>query len=293
MFAGFRSRWMMPAACAGASASSDLQRDLDRLAGGQRATQQAAGERFALDQLHHQELCPGAIDLRLADVVERADVRMREPGDDTRFPFQPLAAVRVGGELSGQHLDGHLPVEPRVSGPVDLAHPAGSQGPDNLEAPRRVPGAKRRGCPFLFPSIAPWLRNPSARSCAASSDSTCSRMTVSAPASRRTNTARSSAGRSNARWNRSRTRSQSADALMRPGPQLPVEPGTGQGPVALDGHGGDAEHRRRSLRRQARRRSGARRAGLAAGRRARPSSAASSARMSIAAARPAVLVRPA
>jgi hypothetical protein len=38
---------------------------------------------------------------------------------------------------------------------------------------------------------------------------------------------------------------------MRPGPQLPVEPGTGQGPVALDGHGGNAEHGGGLLDRQA------------------------------------------
>jgi hypothetical protein len=42
----------------------------------------------------------------------------------TRFAFQPTAAVGVGGELPGQDLDRDVAPELRVAGAVDLPHPA-------------------------------------------------------------------------------------------------------------------------------------------------------------------------
>ena len=41
-------------------------------------------------------------------------------------------ALRVLGELRGQHLDGHLPPQPRVPGPVHLAHAPRAEGGENF-----------------------------------------------------------------------------------------------------------------------------------------------------------------
>jgi hypothetical protein len=68
----------------------------------------------------------------LADIMERADVRVVQPGDGLRLTLEPGAAIRVGAQLGGQHFDGHTAVEPRVLRLVDLAHPARADGGLNL-----------------------------------------------------------------------------------------------------------------------------------------------------------------
>ena len=59
-----------------------------------------------------------------ADVVEDADVGMFQVGDGLRFALEALLRFRVRGRVGRQDLDGHGPIEPRVAGLVDLAHPA-------------------------------------------------------------------------------------------------------------------------------------------------------------------------
>jgi hypothetical protein len=66
------------------------------------------------------------------DVMERADVRMRELRDDPRLPIEALAELRVGGERVGQHFDRNGAIETRVARLVDLAHPAGAERPQDL-----------------------------------------------------------------------------------------------------------------------------------------------------------------
>jgi hypothetical protein len=58
----------------------------------------------------------------LADVVERADVGMRQLGDGACLAVEALAELRIGGELLRQDLDRDGPIEPRIPGPVHLAH---------------------------------------------------------------------------------------------------------------------------------------------------------------------------
>ena len=66
-------------------------RDLSAVAQGlrerQRPTRQARRERFTFQQLHDQVL--GA--LVRADVIDRADVRMRKLRDGLRLPLEPLS----------------------------------------------------------------------------------------------------------------------------------------------------------------------------------------------------------
>ena len=55
-----------------------------------------------------------------------------EGGGKLGFPEEPLSESGILGQLSRQDLDGRLPVEPKVVGGVDDAHPAPAD--DRLEA---------------------------------------------------------------------------------------------------------------------------------------------------------------
>ena len=74
----------------------------------------------ALDVAHRDE--QHALDL--ARVVDRDDVRVLDRGGLGRFAGEPLAKRVVLGELGGQDLQRHIPVEAQVAGQVDHAHAA-------------------------------------------------------------------------------------------------------------------------------------------------------------------------
>ncbi len=98
----------------------DLHRGLEKLFFRQRAGFNALLQRAALEQFHHHERVP----VLLADVVDRADVRVVQRGRRARLALEAFLGVRVTEELLGQHLDRNLPAQPRVLGQVNLAHPA-------------------------------------------------------------------------------------------------------------------------------------------------------------------------
>ena len=58
---------------------------------------------------------------------------------------EPLTPVDVAGELLGQDLDRHHPLETRVPGPVDLAETSGAEKLEDLEMIERRPEAQGRG----------------------------------------------------------------------------------------------------------------------------------------------------
>ena len=92
------------------------------LLGRKRALRQAVGQGLALEILHDE-----VVDTCFApDVVERADVRMRELRDGARLAIEALPELGVLGELRRQHLDGDDAVQARVLRAIDLAHAAGA-----------------------------------------------------------------------------------------------------------------------------------------------------------------------
>ena len=68
------------------------------------------GDRLALDELHHQV----AAAFVLADIKQRADVRMIERRDRMRLALEALR------EWTLQRLDGDVTIEPHVEGAVDV-----------------------------------------------------------------------------------------------------------------------------------------------------------------------------
>ncbi len=62
--------------------------------------------------------------VRLADLVDRDDVRVVESGGREGLQPEPAHAVLVVRETSGQQLEGHVAMEALVVGEEDLTHAA-------------------------------------------------------------------------------------------------------------------------------------------------------------------------
>ena len=89
------------------------------------------GERLALEQLHHQVVDA----ILVADVEQRADVRVVQARDGARFALEALAAPWITATSGGQDLDGDDAIQPRVARPIDLAHSARAENGLNLVRP--------------------------------------------------------------------------------------------------------------------------------------------------------------
>jgi len=89
---------------------------------GERPTAESVGQRLALDELHDQKVHT----VLVPNVIELADVRVREARDRLGLPFEALAMFWSFREMRCQHLDRNRPVEARVARPVDLTHTAGT-----------------------------------------------------------------------------------------------------------------------------------------------------------------------
>ena len=83
-------------------------------------------ERPALEQLHHEIRTA----LVLADVIDRADVRMVDRRDGARLTVEPFERDRVAGDGRRKDFDRDVAIEPGVAGAIDFAHATGT---DRLE----------------------------------------------------------------------------------------------------------------------------------------------------------------
>jgi hypothetical protein len=71
--------------------------------------------------------------------MDRHHVRLVEPGRCLGLPAEPLLEYRIVGEISGQHLQRHHPVDGGVEGPPHLAHAAAAQQLHQAVASERCP----------------------------------------------------------------------------------------------------------------------------------------------------------
>jgi hypothetical protein len=96
-------------------------------------------EGLAGDELHDDEVEPfGRLDL-----VDGDDVGVVEGGGGAGLLDETGAASRVREVLGGKDLDRHLAPQPRVAGAVDLAHPPGPEGLEDLVGAEASSGRKR------------------------------------------------------------------------------------------------------------------------------------------------------
>ena len=96
MFAGFRSRWMMPSLVRRFERFGDLPRDRQRLVERHRAARDPLGEVFALDQLHHERVDA----VRVLQPVDGRDVRMIQGGEDFGFALEARQPVGIARQAA-------------------------------------------------------------------------------------------------------------------------------------------------------------------------------------------------
>ena len=115
---------------------ADLGGNGDRLRDGERAVLEERPQRSPLDELHRD--IGGA--LVLGDVVNGDDVGMVQSRRAAGFTLESLQALGVGGEIAGKNLDGNVPAELSVPGPVNLALYSRRHGSLSPQAHRRANG---------------------------------------------------------------------------------------------------------------------------------------------------------
>ena len=106
----------------------DLLGDLEGLVDGDRAPREPLLEVLPLDELEGEEGLP----VGLLEPVDRGDVRVVEGGEEVGLALEAPQALFVLRHLGRQHLDRDVPVEVRVGGAVDLAHPPGPESRGDL-----------------------------------------------------------------------------------------------------------------------------------------------------------------
>jgi hypothetical protein len=117
-----------PLAMGGVQGAGDLDPVLEHLRRRQRPAREPLRERLPFEELHHEVFHAAVV----ADVVERADVGMGEGGRRARLALEALAPVRIRRHGRGQDFQGDIASESRVARAVDLPHPAGARGGDDL-----------------------------------------------------------------------------------------------------------------------------------------------------------------
>ena len=120
MFAGLMSRWMIWCAWAVSSASAISIVESDHVVKRERAPLQARAERLPLEELHDEVRNP----VRLADVVDRANVRVIEGRGGLRLPREPRADRRIGEPVPANELERDRSLEAHVGRAKDFAHSA-------------------------------------------------------------------------------------------------------------------------------------------------------------------------
>jgi hypothetical protein len=78
---------------------------------------------LAVHEFHGDKLPP----ILLANIVDRADVRMIERRGGLGFAPKTFKGLLVLGQLFGEEFEGDGPMQSRVLGPVDDTHPSPAQ----------------------------------------------------------------------------------------------------------------------------------------------------------------------
>ena len=130
------------------SASAIWIQVLEREGERQRTTFQPLLERLSVNVLHDQVVNV----IVIADVVERADVRMVQAGDDLGFALEAFPTGRIGREVFGKRLDGYGAVQARIDGAIHLAHAAGGDEGLDLVGAKGGPGKTAMKGPLLEPA---------------------------------------------------------------------------------------------------------------------------------------------
>src|SRR5262249_25483190 len=112
----------------GGDPGADLAGDLDGLVPRKPAdTTEERGQILSVHELHRE----GVLPLDLADVVDAADVRVRDLPCGPDFVEEAAEPRRVPSERLGQEFQSHRLAQLQIVGPVDLPHPSLAENPDD------------------------------------------------------------------------------------------------------------------------------------------------------------------
>ena len=135
-----------------------LRRDAQSFLQRNRALQDRRSKRLTLDHLHG-DVCD-VVDA--ADVVDGHDVRMIERRGRARFLLEAAEQLRAG-HIRRKNLDGHVAIELRIAGLIDLAHTTGADRRHDAVRPESVTG---RECQGIFQRIPEGRASASRIACA-------------------------------------------------------------------------------------------------------------------------------
>ena len=139
--AGFRSRCTTAASCAASSPSAICRHTSSASSTGNGPRARLPLQVLARHELEREE--PHVPDL--VDAVDSADVRVIQRRERLGLAFEAPQPLVVVGQLLGEDLDGDLALEPGVLRAVDLPHPAGSEGAEDLVEREGLAGGERHG----------------------------------------------------------------------------------------------------------------------------------------------------
>ena len=142
MFAGFRSRWMMPCSCAASSASAICCAIGSASSIGIGPCGDPIGQRRPLDQFHHERLVPPVV----LQAIDLRDVRMVQRREDFGLALEARERSGSCAKSSGRTLRATSRLSfvsrARYTSPMPPA-PIGAM---TSYSPRRVPGDRATGC---------------------------------------------------------------------------------------------------------------------------------------------------
>jgi hypothetical protein len=118
MFAGLKSRCTTPWRCP-VERTGYLDCHPQCFSERQGAASDSIGECLTLDVFHHQELDA----ILIADIVERANVRVIQTRNGPSFQLESFAKFRLVRQCGRQNLDRSNAIQPRVACAIDLSHP--------------------------------------------------------------------------------------------------------------------------------------------------------------------------
>ena len=147
-FSGFRSRCTIPAACAFARPSAICPERSRSFFDGERTGGESLAQGLSVDELHRENVARRGTrgTGELFEGIDGRDVRVVERREQLRFLLEAPPAVLVFEEILRQDLQRHDSLEPRVAGPIDLAHPSGSEGGEDLVRSELLSRGERHAC---------------------------------------------------------------------------------------------------------------------------------------------------
>ncbi len=132
----------------GGEGVGDLRGQSQRIVGRDRPALDPIGQGLTLEQLQHEVVDVVVV----ADVVQRADVRVIEVRDHPGLALEALPGLRLIGKMPRQYLDRDHAVETCVARAVDLAHSPLADLLDQAVVGQHLAGLYRHG---VLPK--PWV----------------------------------------------------------------------------------------------------------------------------------------